>query len=64
MEKYEYKLLETAAARTLDEQLSNVPKHFVRLIETLTEKQHEQTIPVSLFTQEFIRPMDYFEHKP
>ncbi|OVE79415.1 hypothetical protein BVY01_02645 [bacterium I07] len=64
MEKYKYPLLETAAARTLDDQLSHVPKNFVRLLETLTEQQQEQNIPVSLFTQEFIRPMDYFEHKP
>jgi len=61
MEKYDHALLETAAAMTLEQHLSTVPKTFIRLVQTITEQQNEEEIPVSLFTQDFLRPMDYFD---
>lgn len=61
MKKYDHTLLETAAAMTLEQHLSTVPKTFIRLVQTITEQQHEEAIPVSLFTQDFVRPMGYFD---
>jgi hypothetical protein len=61
MEKYDHTLLETAAAMTLEQHLPTVPKTFIRLVQTITEQQHEEEIPMSLFTQDFVRPMDYFD---
>ena len=46
---------------TLEQHLSTVPKTFIRLVQTITEQQNEEEIPVSLFTQDFLRPMDYFD---
>ena len=63
-DKYDHRLLETAASLTLDKGLSTVPKKFVRLVETIASQKEEETIPVTLFTQEFVRPMTYFEQYP
>ncbi len=59
--RYDHKLIEKAAFIALDQHLSLMPKPFTKLLEKLKQDNQEQTqIPISLFTQEFIRPMNYF----
>ena len=61
MKKYNHPLLEKAAALALDQHLSVSPKSFILLLEKLKNESLEETqIPISLFTSEFIRPMNYF----
>lgn len=61
VKKYDHKLIEKAAHAALDQHLSLMPKPFTQLLEKLKQDNQEQIqIPISLFTQEFIRPMDYF----
>jgi len=61
IKKHNHKLLERTAQTALEQKLTVRAKSFVELMEKL-EQQHQETtqIPISLFTQEFIRPMDYF----
>jgi transposase len=64
-EKYESGLLEKAARLTLDGHRPLKLKPFVHLVEKLGNQSEEPAqIPISLFTQEFIRPMDYFSSEP
>ena len=61
MEKYDLELLEKAASVTLNGHLPMRPKSFIQLLEKLEQEDQEPIqIPISLFTQEFVRPMDYF----
>ena len=61
MKKYNHRLLEEAASLALDQHLSVSPKAFIQLLEKLkNESLDEKQIPISLFTSEFIRPIDYF----
>ena len=62
--RYNHDLLEQAASITLDQHLSVTPKSFIRLLEKLKQQnQQEKQIPVSVFTSEFIRPMNYFNRQ-
>lgn len=60
MKSMDHALLEKAASMTLDQHLSTSPKSFLKLIQIISQNENEEKIPISLFTQEFLRPMDYF----
>ncbi len=61
MDHKDHPLLEKAAGLTLDQHLSLDRRAFIQLVEKLeAAEQPDIAIPMSLLTQEFIRPMDYF----
>ena len=59
--KLDHALVEKAAAVALKQHISVTPKNFMRLIEYLKQQdQHDEQMPVSEATNDFVRSMNYF----
>lgn len=63
-QKYDARLVDQAARITLDNGLEVTPKAFKKLLENLLHQQQCETpINISEQTQDFIRPMNYFDQR-